>query len=88
MTSNYDRVLPSWYRPRDTLEDDRLAEDGTAKDVTDGTVGALPHLLELELLDTSLIGSDSGALDTDTVLQNGLSRFNSHFVIGLLVISC
>ena len=88
MAADDDWFLPAGHRLWDPLEDDGFSEYGTAKDVTDGTVGALPHLLELELLDTSLIGSDSGALDTDTVLQNGLSRFNSHFVIGLLVISC
>jgi len=35
-------------------------------------VGGLPHLLQLELLDTGLIGGDGGALDADLVLLDGL----------------
>lgn len=34
-------------------------------------VGGLPHLLQLELLDTGLIGGDGGALDADLVLLDG-----------------
>lgn len=34
---------------RDVLADDRLAEDGAAEDVTDRTVGRLPHLLQVVL---------------------------------------
>lgn len=39
-------------------------------------VGGLPHLLELELLDTGLIRGDGGALDTDLVLLDGLGSID------------
>lgn len=39
-------------------------------------VGRLPHLLELELLDTGLIGGDGGALDADLVLLDGLGSID------------
>lgn len=55
--------------------------------VTHGSVGRLPHLLELELLNTSLIGGDGGALDGDLVLEGGLSGLDGNLVIGLEMVS-
>lgn len=43
-------------------------------------------LLELELLNTGLIWSDSGALDTDGVLLDGLSGINGDLVVGLITV--
>ena len=43
-------------------------------------------LLQLELLDTGLIGGDGGALDADTILLNGLSSLDCDLVIGLVTV--
>lgn len=43
-------------------------------------------LLQLELLNTGLIGGDGGALDTDTVLLDGLGGINGDLVIGLITV--
>ena len=43
-------------------------------------------LLQLELLNTGLIGGDGGALDTDTVLLDSLSGINGDLVIGLITV--
>ena len=43
-------------------------------------------LLQLELLNTGLIGSDGGALDTDTILLDGLSGLGGDLVIGLVTV--
>ena len=43
-------------------------------------------LLQLELLHTGLIGGDGGALDTDTVLLDGLGGINGNLVIGLVTV--
>lgn len=43
-------------------------------------------LLQLELLHTSLIGSDGGALDTNAILLDGLSGFDGNLVIGLVTV--
>ena len=83
MTTDYDRVLPSWYWPRDAVEDDGLTEDGSTQDVADGAVGALPHLLEFELLHPGLVGGDCRTLNADLVLQNCFCRFDSNFVVSL-----
>ena len=52
--------------------------------VPDGAVGRQPHLLELELLDSGLIGSDGCALDTHRVLLDGLCSIDGDLVVGLV----
>lgn len=43
-------------------------------------------LLQLELLNTSLIGSDGSTLDTNTILLDGLSSVDGDLVIGLVTV--
>ena len=49
MTTNDDGLSPARHQARNVLDDDGLTEDGSSQDVTDGSVGGLPHLLKLEL---------------------------------------
>ncbi len=83
MTANHDGVLPAGDGLGDTVEDDRLTEDGAAQDVTNGAVRAPPHLLELELLHARLVGGNGRALDADLVLEDGLCRINRDLVVRL-----
>lgn len=83
VTADDDGVLPARDRARNTLQDDGLTEDGTTEDISDGTVGTLPHLLQLELLHTSLIWRDSCALDAYTMLEDCLRRLDCDFVASL-----
>ena len=57
-----------------------LDAHGAAEDVANGAVRALPHLLELELLDARLVRRDGRALDTHTVLLDGLGRLDGNLV--------
>ena len=43
-------------------------------------------LLQVELLDTGLIGGDGGTLDTNTILLNGLGGINGNLVVGLITV--
>jgi hypothetical protein len=43
-------------------------------------------LLQLELLNTGLIGGDGGTLDTDTILLDSLGGINSNLIIGLITV--
>jgi hypothetical protein len=43
-------------------------------------------LLQLELLNTGLIGGDSGTLDTNTILLDSLGGINGDLVIGLVTV--
>lgn len=51
-----------------------------------GNIPLLHTLLELELLDTLLIGGDGGALDTDRVLLDGLGGIHCDLVVGLITV--
>ena len=46
------------------------------------SVRAEPHLLQVELLHTLLIGGDGGTLHADRVLEDGLSGIGGDFVLG------
>lgn len=49
MTANGNGLVPRGDEARDVGDNDGRAEDSATEDVTNGAVGALPHLLELEL---------------------------------------
>lgn len=76
-----DRLLPAGHQTRYVLTDDRLAEHRAAQYVSDGAVGALPHLLQLELLHALLVRRDGGALDTDVVTFDRFRALHRHVVI-------
>ena len=80
--TNNDWLSPAWHESRDVGDDDGLSEDGSIEDVPDGAVGTLPHLLQTELLHSSLIWSDSGALNADLALLNGLGSIDGDLIIG------
>lgn len=72
-----------------------VPEDCAIEDVPDGAVGALPHLLQLELLHTRLIRGDGGTLDANIVLLQGstghmhrnMGHIHQHLPLQLLHIS-
>ena len=57
VSTDNDGFGPPWYQPGDILDQDWLPEDSTIQDVTNCSVGGLPHLFKLELNNTSLIWS-------------------------------
>jgi hypothetical protein len=59
---------------------------GNLQVVADGAVGGQPHLLELELLYTLLVGGNGRALDTNRVLLDGLGGVNCDLVVGLITV--
>ena len=52
--------------------------------VTDGSIGALPHLLKLKLLDSGFVGGNSGTLNTDLAIFDGPSSVHGDLVISLI----
>ncbi len=49
MAANDDGFLPARHKARNVVADDGFPEHCATEDVTDGAVGRLPHLLEVEL---------------------------------------
>ena len=84
MAANDDRLGPARNEPRDILDDDWFAEHSATKDVSDGTIGGLPHKLEVEFLHTSLISGDRGTLDANSALFDGVGRINGDLIVSLV----
>lgn len=49
VSANSDGLCPTWNKPGNVLADDGLTEDSASQDVPDGSIGALPHLLQFKL---------------------------------------
>lgn len=86
MSSDYDRFLPSSDQPGNVLAYDGFSEHGAAEHVPDRTVGTLPHLLQLEFLDSLLVRRDGRALNADIVLLHGLGTVQRHLVVGQVTV--
>lgn len=82
VTADDDGLRPAWNKFWNVAADDGLTENHSAKNVADGAVGRLPHLLQAEFFDASFVGGNGGALDAYAVLQDGVSRVNGDLVIG------
>ena len=82
MSSNDNGLFPSWNESRDVFDDNRFSEDSSIEDISDGSIRTLPHFLKFELLDSSLIRGDGGALDANFTFLDGFSSFNGDFIIG------
>ena len=81
VSANNDGLGPAWHESGDVLDDDGLTEDGSTDDVSDGAVGGSPHLLEVELLDASLIRGDGSALDADLAGLDSLSSLDGDLIV-------
>src|SRR5581483_8363830 len=78
MTDNDNGGSPVGYQAGNVVDNDRLAENGTIQDITDGAIGALPHLFEAKFFNAGLIGSDSSAFNTYAILFYGIGRIYSY----------
>ena len=81
MTTNHDGFLPSWDQSWNIFDYDRFSEDGAIKNVTDGAVGTLPHLFQLELLYPCLVRSDSSTFYAYFVLLDGVSCIDCDLIV-------
>lgn len=54
--------------------------------VPDSAVGRKPHLLQVEFLNTRLIGGNGGALHADGVLLDSLSSVKRDLIVGLITV--
>lgn len=84
VSADDDWLMPFGDDSRDVLYDDGLSEDSTIEVVSDGSVGTLPHLLQVELLDSGLIWGDGRTFDADLALTDGLCCLKGHLIIGFI----
>lgn len=86
VTANDNRLGPAGHEAGDVLDNNGLTEDSAVEDVTDGTVGASPHLLEAELFDAISIGGNGSTLDTDLGALHSFSAINGNLIVGLITL--
>lgn len=81
-----DGLLPTRNQSRHILDDYGLSEDSAIEDIADGSIRALPHLLQLELLYTCLIRSNCGTLDAHFMFLDCQGCINSYLVLSGITI--
>ena len=81
MSTYDDWFCPTWNTSWNVLDDDGLTENDTSNNVTDGSVGGLPHLLQIEFLDSSFVRSDGGTFNTNFAGFDGLCSVDGYLVI-------
>jgi hypothetical protein len=82
VSTDDDWFFPSRYQFWYIFNNDRLSEDSTVEDVSDGTIGAFPHFFEVELLDSGFVWSDGCTFDAYFAMFNGLGSLKGDFIIG------
>jgi len=60
---------------------DSLMEDRSVQEITNCAVGLLPHLLEVEFLDSLPIGSDRGSLNGNLAGFDGVIAVKSDLIV-------
>lgn len=86
MTTYDDGLHPPAHKPGDVFADDSFPEDSAAQNISDGAIGRLPHLFQLELLNPLLIGGDGGTLDANIVLLYSFCGVLGDLVVGGITI--
>ena len=86
MTANHDGVRPARDQAGYVINNDWLAENYTAQNIADGTVGRLPHFLQAEFFDARFVWCNCGAFYTDAEFADGVGGINGDLIIGLVAI--
>ena len=84
MSGNGDGFLPvlnTWFY---SLYYNRGAEHGSVQDGADGSVGTLPHFLQVVFLHAGGVGGDGGTFNSHAVLFGGIGGINGYLVVGLI----
>ena len=86
VSADDDGLLPPGHKSRYSGDDDRFSEDGTSQGVSYCAIGTEPHLLQVELFDSCLIGGNRRAFYADGVLLDRFSGINGDLVISFVAV--
>ena len=86
MAGDGDGLFPVAHAGGDAFHHHRRAEHRAVQYGADGTVGALPHLLEAVFLHALGVGGDGGAFDGYAVFERSLGAFHGDAVIRLIAV--
>lgn len=82
MAAYDDGFHPSSHKPGDVFTDNSFSEDSATQNISDGAIRRLPHLFQLELFHSLLIGGDGSTLDAHVVLLYSFCSILGDLVIG------
>lgn len=80
VSTNDDGFLPSGYQSRNVGDNNWFSKNGTIQDISNSSIRGLPHLLQVEFLDSLFIRGNGCALDSDLALLDGLSGINGNLI--------
>jgi hypothetical protein len=86
VSANNDGLSPARDESWDVFNDNRFTEDGTVENVSNSSVRGPPHLLQFELLNTTLIRGNGGALNADLGALHGIGAVNGDLVVGSVTV--
>ena len=86
MAGDGDGLFPVAHAGGDAFHHHWRAEHRAVQYGADGTVGALPHLLEAVFLHALGVGGDGGAFDGYAVFERSLGAFHGDAVIRLIAV--
>lgn len=86
MTSNYDRLSPSWNKSWYIIANNGFTKDSTIKDSSDGSVWRRPHFFKFKFFNTCFISCDCSTFNTNFVFKDSICRIKSNLIISLISI--
>ena len=86
MSTDDDWFCPTWNTSGNVFDDDWLTENDTPNYITESSVGRLPHLLQIEFLDSSFVRSDSSTFNTNFAGFDGFCGVDGYLVISRITV--
>lgn len=84
VTSDDNRIRPAGNETRDVFAQNRLTEDRSSENISDGSIGRQPHLFQLEFFHALLVWSDGGTFDSNIVLENSVGGVDCDLIVSLI----
>jgi len=84
MSSNDNGLAPPWHQFWNVFSNNWFSENSSVQDVPNCSIGGSPHFLELELLHSFFIRSNSSAFDSYFVLLYSVGSINGNLVVSLI----
>ena len=86
MSTNNDGFLPTGHKSRDARNDNRFPEHRSAQIISDRAIRAEPHLFQVKLFHSRLIGRDRRTFNPDGILLNGSGGLQGDLIVGLVTV--
>ena len=86
MSGNGDGLFPVLNTWIDSLYHNRCTEHGSVQDGTYGSVGTLPHFLQVVFLHAGSVGGDGGTFDCNLIFFRGVGGIDGNLVVRFVAV--